>query len=528
MDGPAASHAKITIHRNGSIARSSTRASSLRRIKSGSTRSNSTYSRRGGRGYHIAKLTGLRSSRRSLASIKSAGSTPHKQPASRPRRGVNFSHLHGNSFRQSWRGVKRGPASIAGDDTTYSRDHTSPSSPCRQPRPSTARCSAPPKTQSMSSAISKGTHSYWNDELRQLSHSIAKDCDEAFSSSLLSPGSYIDDEIAVESSNLDSSMVDCTIDTGYLSTYMDTPTPPGFMSREPKRDTHKWDTRPLPLAPPPTDSVLHEIMLAKKRTAKRESMIDESPGHVDRMLQHLDKLIPTSGSEVDENRRAASAPIYSQYSTQWGKGTIPLPSILESHQEPSTSKTRQQRVISAPVGETPVAKSTQNFGHEKRGPGLDYLSRQENTIRMVMSPSNMQSPVKAPAPLNVRKKLSRGVTTYPQPRKELDLRQKYSFDKVKETVPDASTQLPGNQVDPVRKKSSWFKRASKDKNDVSSSKASSNANHIDRGPQVEDVISTNLTAPPTKKKSFSLAFWKNTRHPEQMKLSVAGKIVTCS
>ncbi|KAH6646969.1 hypothetical protein BKA67DRAFT_684429 [Truncatella angustata] len=501
MDGPAASHAKITVHRNGSMVRSSTRASNVHRMKSGSVRSNSTYSRRGGRGHHIAASAGLISSRRSLTSINSANSTPHKRPISRPRRGVNFNHTRGKSFGHGRNGFKRGPASIAGDDTTFNRDHASPTGPKRQYRASSARTG----TQSMVLPGSKNPHSYWNDELRLFSHSIAKDCDEAFSSSLLLP----------------ESVMNFTHDTKSLFSSMATPTLAGSTSNEAKHETFRWDNRPLPLAPPPTDSVLHEIMMAKKRTAQRGTLKDESPGHVDRMMEHLDKLTPAGHSKDNESLRSVSAPIFSQYSTQWGKDTIPLPSILEGQRESSIGETSRQRIVSAPVGDTPVAQSTPRFAFE--GHGLDYLARQEETIRMVMSPSNQQGPVEVPAPLNIRKKKPpRAISAYPQPRQEMSLRQQYAFDEIREPIPEEpSTPAPDARPGAVRKKSSWFNRTSKDKNDVFGSSGGYSADQTENTPQTDSTISTAPKISPAKKRSFSLAFWRNSKRQDDMKLSLA-------
>lgn len=524
MDGPAASHAKITVHRNGSIARSSTKPSDLQQMRSGSVRSNSTYSRRGGRGQYVGVTVGMRSSHRSLTSIKSAGSTPHKRPVSRARRGVNFNHVRGSSFGYGRGAMRRGPASIAGDDTTYGRDHTSPTRPFRQPRVLSGRGSAVRTgTQSMIVPGSNDSQSYWNDELRQLSHSVAKDCDEAFSSSLLSPDSYIERDTTANPSTMSSSMLESTQDTGSVSVLMLTPTRSGTMDHESRRDTQQWDSRPLPRAPPPTESVLREIMLAKRRTAQRVNLVDESPNHVDRMMKHLDKLVPPGDSEADENHRTVSAPIFSQYSTQWGKDAIPLPSISEGRKESSTGDAGGHRTFSAPAAVKRPAQSTPNFVADRNG--LDYLARQDNTIRLVMSPSVQQSPVKAPAPLNIRKKIPpRGSSAFPQPRKELNLRQQYTFDEVEDPIskepfaPSADTR-PG----PVRKKSSWFKRVSKDKDDDFSAQKDPNTGCVDSLTGINSPAPILLAMTPTKKRSFSLAFWRNTRPHEEMKLSVAGK-----
>lgn len=370
---------------------------------------------------------------------------------------------------------------------------------------------------------SKESQSYWNDELRQLNHSIAKDCDEAFSSSLLSPGTYTERDTTIEPSVISSSMVGFNQDTSSMFVSIATPTPISSVDNS-RRRTQQWDSRPLPLAPPPTDSVLHEIMIAKQRTSQRGSLVDESPNHVDRMLKHLDKLVPSGNSEINRNSRTVSAPIFSRYSTQWGKDAIPLPSISEGKRDISAGEGTKPRIVSAPAGETPLAQSTPKFVAKRNG--LDYLARQENTIRMVMSPSTQQSPVKIPAPLKIRKKVpAKSKVVHPHPRKDLDLRQQYAFGEIKEPVPEeASTPLSGDLPGPIRKKSSWFKRTSKDKHDVFGSMGSHSGGYDEVVPQTNNSASTSLAMPPARKRSFSLAFWRNTRPHEDMKLSAAGRL----
>lgn len=528
MGDSEASHAKITVHRNGSLAKNSTRNTNLHRIKSESIKSNSTYSRRGGRGRHIAVPAGMRCSRRSLTSTRSGEGTPYKRPTSRRKRGIDFSHVSKHSHGKKPPRTYRGPASIARDDTTYVRDVMSPTSPNKRPRVSRgkggARARARAGTQSMINVSkSKDTQFLWNDELRQISYSIAKDCDEAFNSSLLTPDSYLG-ESTYDPSTMDSSMMDLRHDARSLSMSMITPSPAGHAATGAKRDSKLWDTRPLPPAPPTTDSVLHEIMLARKRTAQRVGKTDESPGHVDRMMTHLDRLAPSAVTRKrEEDRRASSAPIYSQYSTQWGKDAIPLPSICEGQQEMSFAEHDQRRIVSAPTGETPLGQSTPRKFAEGRG--LEYLARQENTIRMVVSPSDQQSPVKPPAPLNVRKKLARGATAHPQARQELNLRQEYAKGATREAIPEeTSAPLHQSVSGPTRKKSSWFKRASKDKNDIFTSKGGSSSSHTEGISYTDSNASNARPIPPAKKKSFNFAFWRNNKEQTQMKLSLAGNM----
>jgi serine/threonine-protein kinase HSL1, negative regulator of Swe1 kinase len=514
MGSGEASHAHITVHRNGSMMRSSTRATLL---NGNSMRSSSTYSRRGGRSKHLVVPSGMRSSQRSLASIRSAGSTPYTRTASRHKRGVNFSHSHRHSIGNRHDRLKMAPASIAGDDSTYDRDHTSPARNDRVPRRGQATARA--ETQSMIDFSTPRGPPVWREELYQFSDSIAKDCDQAFNSSLVAPNSYLGDS-ALEPSTVDSTMMDYSGNTKSIPVSVTTAGPYGPVVDESKRGSYLWDARPLPPAPPPSDSVLDEIMVAKKKTAQRRVKVDDSPGHVDRMMQHLDNLASGHASSNDD-RRTSSAPIYSQYSTQWGKDTIPLPSIHEGQQDLSGTETTKQRVVSAPTGNTPIAASTPNFLVDRNG--LDYLSKQENTIRMVMSPSN-QSPVRAPAPLNVRKKPSRGLTPFPPVREEVSLRQQYVYEETRKPIlEEPSASLPHVRPGHARKKSSWFKRASNDKTDVVNSETGSISSQMKSFPQTQSDDSLAGSSTRSKRKNFSFAFWRSSKEQNPMKLSLAGK-----
>ncbi|ORY67280.1 uncharacterized protein BCR38DRAFT_154082 [Pseudomassariella vexata] len=512
-DNGEVSHAKIIVHRNGSLAKSSTRTTNLQWMRSGSIKSSSTYSRRARGNRGIAAASGIMSSRRSLNSVRSGDGT-HKRPASRHKRGVNFSHVRRRS-------VKHGVlTSIACDDSSYDQDLTSPTSPVGQVKRSRGLGRTRHGTQPMANGSETDDRSsIWNEDLRQFSYSIAKDCDEAFNSSLLSPDSYLGNSSCAPSM-MESSVVEAAPDSKSLSVVMDTPTPAVQAGKEPKRDSRPWDARPLPPAPPPTDSILHELMLAKKRTELRREKSNESPGHVDRMMAHLNRLVPPVGSKKAETeRRVASAPIYSQYSTQWGKDTIPLPSISENQRESSRGDQDKHRIVSAPVGDHAFDHRTVGLVEERRG--LEYLARHEKTIRMVKSPADKPSPVKAPAPLNIRKKLSKRVTAYPQSNQELSLRQQYACGEIKETIPEELfTPLQSNSFGAV-KKSSWFKRSSKDKDDIFNSKGGSSSSRTEGTPYSDSNASSTGPIPPARKKSFSFAFWRNSKDQEEMKLSLA-------
>ncbi|KAI1636004.1 hypothetical protein F4809DRAFT_650847 [Biscogniauxia mediterranea] len=344
-EDPVASRARIVIHRNRSSAKESTRSANLTRMHSGSIRSTSTYSRSVKNGRYITAPAATRSSRRSLSSIRSGDGALYARPASRHKRGIDFSRIRRPSTRQPQEPVPRPPASIAGDDTTYDRDYMSPTGSVR--RNNTSRNPGGRTgsgTQSMANVLKVENDMLSNEEIRQFSHSIAKDCDDAFNSTLLSPQSYL---------------------------------------------------------------------------------------------------------------------------------------------------------------------------------SLEYLARQENTIRIVNSPSNKQSPVKAPAPLNIRKKLSRGVPAHQQPQQEVNLRQQYMNQEKEAPVDEEPSTLSQQSSSTAAKMSSWFKRSSKDKDDMFHPRVGSGSTWTDRLTHTDSNSSSGPSVLPVKKKSISLAFWRSSKDEPQMSLSLA-------
>lgn len=506
------SHAKIVVHRNGSLARASTKASSRMSRLNSSVRSGSSHPRsfRGGR--RVTSSAGLGVPRRTLNSIKSGESIPYTRLASRSKRGVDFSHVR-KSIGQSRDSVHRVPASIAGDDTTVNRDHTSTSSPARRARMSRNSGRRRYGTQSVANLAQLGEETpAWMDEVRHLSDSIAKDCDDAFNSTLTNP-EYVADETTADRSTMNFSFKSRASPLA-----MGTPT---HVVHNTNKGSRPWDTRPLPRAPAPSDSVLREINLAKSEAESRRGNTNDSPGHVDRVLTHLERLAQygESAENPDSERRVTSAPIYSQYSSKWGKDNIPLPSIYEDSGTPG--KRDAPRTVSAPV-ETPRARPT---ALEERK-GLDFLAQQENTIRVVASPSG-SGYVEVPAPLRIRKKMPKRVASDGQ---SLDIRQQYRRDKMKEPISEES---PGvsretSSASTVKKQHSWFKRSSKDREAMvlRGNSTSSSADYVttDYLTHTETNASAGHVMPPTKKKSFNFAFWRQSKEQQpRMELSLGGK-----
>ncbi|KAI1379035.1 Pkinase-domain-containing protein [Hypoxylon crocopeplum] len=494
MEDMVASQARIVIHRNGT---SSTRTSKAPTVRNGSARTNSTYSQRRAGGRHGKAPATLRGSRRSLNSIRSGEEISYKRPVTRQKRGIDFSR----SNNRHHGGVSR-PASIAGDDTTYERDHSLPTSPAKRNKLSRKSGRGHAGTQSLMnvSRIEDNTL-HWNEELRKFSNSIAQDCDEAFNSSLLTHESYL------SGSPFESPVL------GHANSSFDrasTPTPTAHGARQ-----GNPDLRGLPPSPPPKDSDVHAAITAKKRGKRRRDEMSDSSEHVDEMTSQLNRLAFPGGpyETAEADRRIVSAPIYSQFSTQWGKDKIPLPSINETpREEDYFGDGDKSRAVSAPARPSSSRPAT-----AKEGVGLEHLALNGTTIRVVDSLSNRPSKVATPATPNGHKELPVGRNLIPQVRQGLTLRQQYLKDGVKASVSDQPTAPTSeNPATSVKKKASWFKRGSKGKEDIFDASSMENTDELSR------TDTNSSSGQPEKKKSFDFAFWRRSKEQPEMKLSLAG------
>ncbi|KAI0172671.1 Pkinase-domain-containing protein [Hypoxylon sp. FL1284] len=492
MEGVVASKARIVIHRNGTT---STRASKAPSIRSTSARTNSTMSRRGRGSQNRKASSTLRGSRRSLNSIRSGEEISYQRPvSSRHKRGVDFSQARKRSVDQGE--ARYRPASIAGDDTTYARDHKFSASPSKRSKLSGSGRSRS-GTQSMADVSQDTNCLHWNEELRMFSSSIAKDCDDAFNSTLLSNDTALDSPMSLE--------------TRSISMDPRTPTPTTRLTQESSANVQVLDSRPLPPAPSPNHLDTYEKITAQKRAERLQgSSHDASQLRHDVQPRGLSK-------KIEAERRVVSAPIYSQYSTQWGKDKIPLPPINEaSREEDRYGNGDRIRVVSAPTADSPAARLTPG----KDRAGLEFLAKHEHTIRLVNTQSNRHSMPEAPiAP--VVSKLNPKTRQGTQPRPGLTLRQQYLEDETSAPMPAEPLTPPrdGSSNMSIKKKSSWFKRGSKDKGELVDGSGLGNTNDLNR-------MDTNSYAGPStipvKKKSFGFNFWRGTKEEPQMQLSLGG------
>ncbi|KAK4177025.1 hypothetical protein QBC36DRAFT_387010 [Triangularia setosa] len=472
---PYASHAKITIHRNGSqggIGRSPTTVShSYRsyRSKGGSVRHQvRTPSQR------TATTAGrLRTPRGSVGSIHSHHSTPHVRVSSRlSKRGVDFSAVRkGQKYQGGRHSSLAAPASIAGDNTTYDRDAYSPRKALKTYRPmATVSMADVNKT--------KEEKVFWGDELKQFHTSIARDIDEAFGSSLLvsAPSETLLE--SREGSHLSFSLADSSFAQMSQVSLVD---PRSFAS------TRRDCSRPLP--PVPSQSTVSPLSV-------RKQSMEVVP------VTHKVSLLDPGSSIHLPDRRAVSDPIHNRPV----KTVNPLPSIYESSPE-------------ALPAETPARVKNR---------GLDYLSRAENTIRMVNSPTAVEGgdPAAIPRPLNVRK-LSLNPTKTDRPATIQDSRRHASYAGHQSTRSVDNTENDGS-AQPKKRVSSWFKRASKDGispavtptteafphsgEEYPNSEASGPSRSVSRS------IDEPAASRAQKKKAFNLSFWKSNRSGPKMSI----------
>lgn len=531
LNGPSSEyHAKITIHRpeTGKSGDSPSR----NRSASGASSQGITADR--------SKLLPLPprfyASRSSFASssTRSRASNPHVRANVGHKRGVSFANIRKYSSGEPSKRYSGGKALTAvprySNNTEVTDDGGSALRPVRTPlstcyirsrkRPSSSQ---PP----LSVAKRGQTSQIWNEDVRQLSTSLAKDCDEAFNRiSVVS-------EISEKPEGINGNKLTQTTKRTFLS------------------------SRPLPEPPIRTQSVKVELLEARKQAELRKLYGDgdESPTYLDRMVSHIDRLMqPMSPTRSFAGPRSSSAPL------ECKKPPVgrPLPSIEESHEkevsplrakELAMYRDRQRRLEaktapSSRIASAPEPRDLKWDNFHERFTRLDSLVR--DTIRVV-DPTSTLSPVKPPAPLIIRKKNSQpappplmsgglGNSHEAQPHKRrpsdgLDLRQQYNAG-VKE---DAALGLPkieeikkyensfeneSNANTILQKTSGWFKRSSRSGEEFPTSTVATGSvrSHSSQGtvkdpyirPRNPHLDSSDLLVSP-KKKISKLGRWFKKR-----------------
>ena len=477
-----ASHAKIIIHRNtpepGVGSSPTTVSHSYRSYHSvnGSFRQRTrTNSRR------TSTAGQLRSPQTSMSSIRSYQSNPRVRANNRSKRSVDFSSVRnkGNRHRRNRHASLAAPASLAGDSTTYDRDTLSPSSPAKALR--TLQVTA---VRSMMDVGDTTDDTFiWSEELEQLGHRIARDCDEAFRSSLL-----MSESTEVGTASREASPF--TLSLGSL--------PAVRLSEQlaSANGIHPWDNRPLPPVP-------------SQATVSPLSIRNHGPSNLHSSL----------GVRVPE-RRVVSEPVYERGM----KETRPLPSIYENMPDDWMRRNPGKHDLLSSALETPT---------RAKNKGLDFLARAENTIRVVNSPSarGAEDPAIIPEPLNVRKvSQNTGAARTAAAPSLQDQHRHASYGSHQKS--QTSNSNSSDAVPPKKRVSSWFKRAPK-KDASASSFVTATDTSVRSKETMADAEANRLSQPMShstddlsmrraqKKKSFGFAFWKGAK--DEVKMSLAGK-----
>lgn len=521
IDDAQAAYANVTVHRRAPTPQysSSVQNTPVKRFLSASAANSSEHSNR----FVAPRAFASRSSLASSARSRGGNSSIIRAPIGH-KRGVSFSHIRKPSMDTQRK------ASVKGQSAQIYERHSKFSEVTDDDGSVIHKVGSPAPGASTRYIRSKKTHisvshpvmntqkpaqttRLWNDDVRQLSSSLAKDCDEAFNrtSAATTAQKHTTSRINGHSAGCDTPAMTYVHDD-YINT--SSPTLPRLSSRpvsSAKRNT-SLDTRPLPPPPTRSDSVQTELTEARRQAQLRRNsgQTDQSPGHVDRMVSHIDRLIQPDSSPmyIEDNRRIASAPVEAVDSKKY------LPSIYESNDEAQGAtdfdkfmhNQRRKAATNQRIASAPEARG--RHGHPIQG------------VRIVQTSS--PSPAKPPAPLNIRKKSSviehplmtgglgtRYEDTAPasSPPRMANQHQQATYvgDYAEEAPETADYDLPvdgtigHNSLDGTvrKKKSSWFKRNSK----------AESGDHRLSGVEV--------TQEPPKKKSFGLSKLFKKRNSKQ-------------
>ncbi|KAH8684631.1 hypothetical protein BGZ60DRAFT_548313 [Tricladium varicosporioides] len=487
------------------------------------------------RGY--ASRSSLASSTRSRNSVV--------RPAIGNRRGVSFMHIRRFSISSQNKSSPLAQHSIRTKQNSTQPERGQDEEDILGPTTPSASYIRPKKVQNAAiQPVIKGTSSsehsslHWTDDVRQLSTSLAKDCDEAFNRTSV--------VITTRDSEGSTAQRGQSAIPERGSKKSTTLSNNGTFKKLRKASL---DTRPLPPPPTRSNSVKAQLLEARKQAEIRKaSGGTESPGYLDRMVSHIDRLIlPSSPTQPTDDSRRLSVPVITYIPS--GR---PLPSIHEARGEESSprrasdSQHTSVRIRNAELKASRIA-SAPEAGAISRSYREDRFGRSSaqarGTIRVV-APSSPGSPVRPPAPLTIRKKASHGgpvplmsgglnANAIEAPNQHrgsrMGLRQQYNATTIPEVSKDSKqtdeTSTEEHFVDSstgtiVRKKSSWFRRNSKSSEDdfrASSSRSDSvqpaSPDHEIVAPQLEADLTANA-----KHKTFSFRrlFKKRDSKPDMI------------
>ncbi|KAG5983454.1 hypothetical protein E4U55_008108 [Claviceps digitariae] len=420
------SQARVTVHRDGQVISTTTTTGPASRVRSVSNsrrmRTNSTR----------ASLTSRpQSSHGSLASLRSSrqGTAQIRVPSLRHKRGVDFSHVRKRSS-------STGPGYGSVVDKTNSVPrlvHVNGRTAQRASAPA-ARSSSPGMPRQTDGTFPKaigapnnrasqqsGAPMVFNEEeLRNFSNGIAKDCDAAFKTTII-----------VDDSECDSSMMD--VDGRRVSSPFSLSLHSATRNVSPATEVSmsSWHSRPLP--PLPKDGTTHTKQSTRDGVVEQSLLLNRSDGMMEAAAAEEASRVSVLLSRPKTDRRVVSAPTYSQASRKLST----LPSINENAGVHGDGT----RIVSAPP------HSTVRRANEKNR-SMDYLSKVEHTIRVVNSPAP-RSPLRSPQSMTADN--GDGKDSFGRP---LHHKSALCSQEIDDCIYDADE-------GPKKKKSLWFKRTSR-------------------------------------------------------------------
>lgn len=456
------SHTKVVIHRDNiaspaaqARARSGSNAN-VRRVRAGSIKSTTT-----------AKLG---STRGSMSSLNSRQGTPSRTgPSLRHKRAVDFSHVRkrSNSITQVQNAARRPRTASSAHDEMPPLQRVRGNAPTVPKIPVVLNRPA-----SDSPLVTKNASTLFRDELRTFSNDIARNCDEAFRSSL------IDDESVrseADKTNRDSTPFSYSAES------------PSVATDATEFSTKSWNHRPLPPLPAEDAALSDATTAANSRPSSGEGYGSGAEYIIDGSGPR--NTVMDIPRQVD--RRVVSAPA----SNPNGKKPSVLPSINENGINNSIAD--KSRIVSAP-------QASARKANELNG-SIEYLDKTENTIRVVTdSPAGLEIPEGVAAPAG-KKKL-----TKEELGRKLHLHIAYNAERAVEVGPSTAGEEPLSGGG-VRKMRSWFRRVSKADSEQEISPQSLESQKSPAMSNSSQEPQSATTDASSKKRAFSFPFWKNGR-----------------
>ena len=291
------------------------------------------------------------------------------------RRGVSFQHSRKRSISADMAGLSLRESSLALDIVNRRQQQRASSNP--QPPNDASSLSATSVVQSPivqrkrylpltahegSPSKARITSQYWKEDTRKVSKELENFCDEAFNRS--SVASSVPTTIATTGTDRRSYGTPAT-----SRSLHDNLNVPGIRRMNKSSDLLKaYEDRPLP-RPPPDEQMgnFTQRELAKTRAILKRRAAEStlSPGYLDEVIAHLDRLmLPSAIRQQEENRRAVSTPDPKSPGLASNKDTFERflerrDAVYRSRSEPSSKSPRKRgdtvRLVSDDRDQNPIS-----------------------------------------------------------------------------------------------------------------------------------------------------------------------------